>query len=218
MKTNNGPSVEQVLFLIRRFVAELTTEFDKTKFNVEKIGYGGNVTGLEIDPFPGDYSKILGKDTDHLRALKMICKLASDRMEGRSVELSVRRLEGMVEPTRMPDFTLKEVWARDHIRALTEDLFNAIVEPPFKVLIQDGGQGKTVIDVIVSSRVPKPTVEWMKQKLQPLYKSIGLKNGRIFVLNIVQDDQALRAMRSETDPVDEQAMKVAEAKWRKSFC
>lgn len=190
----NTPSTEQILFIIRRIIAELAIEPEKTKVKVEEIGFQGSTVGIEIDAWPADYSKILGQKTDNLRAMMMICKLVTDRCGGRkSFELTLKRIpkDDSVVPRNLDEFKPIENWRRDDIRALTEDIFTWIVGQPFKVLVSDGKQGKTAIDVIIGNQVSSVTADWIKIKLQPLYKAMGMRNGRIIIFNLIQDETVL---------------------------
>lgn len=186
--TNPIPSTEQILFLLRRIIHEITLEPEKTNVTSEKVGM--TLVGIEIDPNPGDYSKLLGSNRDHLHAMKMVCKLISDRSPIK-YELTLKRAPEGTPQNQMPEFQLQDNWRRDHIKALTHDMFSMIIGSPYWVEVTDGKQGKTAVEVVVSSAVSKATCDWITMRLMPLYKSIGLKNGRIIAFNVIQNDEAL---------------------------
>lgn len=194
MNRNPAPSKDQVLFLIRRIINELATEPTKTKVTAEQLGL--STIGVEIDAWPEDYGRILGRNTDYLRAMKMICKLISDR-SGKSIELSLKRIPENAsgeKNNREHDIKANDNWRRDDMRALTEDMFGQIVDGPAYVMVSDGKQGKTAVDVVVGDNVSPATAQWIKAKLQPLYQAIGIKNQRIIAFNLIRDEGMLHQM------------------------
>lgn len=185
MNANPEPSIDAVLSVIRRIIAELSIEPEKTKVTAEKIGM--RLVAIEIDPNPSDYSKILGKNGgDHLAAMRMICKLVSDRG---SLKYQLRLIEipKGIPQSVMPPFKPAMHWRKDEFQVLTEDIFALVQRGSATVVISDqSGKENTAIEVIVGKEVPKGTVDWINQKLHQLYKSMGLKNGRIMSFNLIQ--------------------------------
>jgi predicted RNA-binding protein YlqC (UPF0109 family) len=189
---NEAPTKEQVLFIIRRIIAELTMEPEKTKVTAEQIGY--STVGILIDPNPTDYGRILGGggSREHLGGMKAICKLISDRC-GKNFDLTLKQIPPATGPKQILEFKPVTKWPKDEIQALTEDIFHWIIDPPCKVVISDSKVAtNTEIAVFVSEDVPPRTVEWITMRLTPIYKAIGLKNGRLISFNIIQDDSVLR--------------------------
>lgn len=193
MKTNPIPSTDQVLFLLRRIINEITLEPEKTKVAAENIGRFSSLVGIEIIPNPADYSKLLGSKCDHLKAYQLICKLISDRSPTK-YEVTIKRIPEGTPQNEMPEFKIQHEWRRDHIKAITHDMFSMIIGSPYLVEVTDGVQEKTAVEVLVSSAVSKATIDWILIRLVPLYKSMGLKNGRIISFNIIQNDEALEKM------------------------
>ena len=197
MRTNEGPSTEQLLFLIRRIIAELALEPAKTSVTTEELGF--NTVGIDVDPHLPDYGKIIGQNIDHLKAFRMICKLVSDRT-GKNFQFTVKRApENAAQAVAIKHEPVvpQDKWNRDHIQALVEDLFNCILGQPFKVMITDGRQGKTAVDVVIPNSVPRATADFIHRRLEPLMKAVGMKNQRLFSFNVIQDDTALdRLMRN----------------------
>lgn len=193
---NPAPSPEQVLFLIRRIIAEITTQPEKTKVKAERIGL--RMVSITIDAWQPDYAKILGKGTDNLRGMKTICKLISDRADaervGLSYELNMLRIpkDENAEKSEFREFVPQHDWRRDHILAITQDMMGMVLSQPSIVLMNDGKDVATAIDVIVGHEVAPQTASWLQLKLQPLYKSIGLKNGRIISFSVTRDDNLMR--------------------------
>lgn len=188
LTSSEAPSIEEIVVLIRRIIAEIAAKPEKTKVDWRANGLA--TFNITIHPWQEDYGRILGSNREHLSALKTICKLVSDR-HGKTFNLEMDRLPAG-EAQKPLEFHPAEKWNRDNVQSILEGVFSFCVPPPYRILISDDINLQTAVDVVLSeTEVSQATARWIHAKLQPLMTAIGKRNGRVFSFNIVQDDSLL---------------------------
>jgi predicted RNA-binding protein YlqC (UPF0109 family) len=179
---------QSAIYLIKSILEQITIMPDKIQVVPEQLGY--STVSIEIRADATDYGKVLGEKGDHLRALKTICKLISDKSREK-IELSLLEMPGGSKQNLAP-FSTNAAWPKEKIQTLLQALFELIFDGGCRVVISDGSNGRTAVDVLVSERENRRTCEWVHEKLDSLIKAIGLRNGRLVAFNVIQDEAALQ--------------------------
>ncbi len=180
---------DHVCELLQRLIADLTYRPENILIKVERQGYSTHYIELHVGN--GDYGKVNGAGGEHIKAIKDMCRMISQRGADKfEIELVERRSTPVVNKPIIP---ISDNWEHDKVCALIQDMFNSLLLATGKVSITDASGGKSAVDIFVSEEESREEVQRCREMLSPLLRAIGRMNGRKFTVNIIQDDAALRS-------------------------
>lgn len=187
--TNTTTIAEEVcLQIARRLIEQIVLHPEHLK--AEQDSFDPNTINFQLHR--GDMARLMGEQGAKKKGIQYICKLIG-RKQGKNIHLHFDEPE-IGEYDRYPRFEVVDPWNSATLHALVSDIADAALEHPATVKFIDGvaakDKGKTRISVLTSPEERKETLEELNLALGPLFKAIGMANGRsTMVINFEVDPE-----------------------------
>lgn len=188
-------AVERAAHLIRLLLGEVAKDPKTVRVESESLGFTTVILRIHADAT--NYGTVLGGQQAHLKAFKTICKIISDD-SGKDIQLELVEAPGGVRSNS--PFQANDNWPADHVRDVLQEVFEGLLVHGCRVQITDAAGGRTAIDVIASSLEREARTLFLKQKMEPIIRSIGLKNGRQVSLNFIHDSVLMESVVGAVKP------------------
>lgn len=186
MNTNTKqPPAETCVNIIRKIAAELSLH--RNHILVEQDSFDDLMINVQVHR--ADMGRLMGEKGVHKDAILAIAKRIGAK--GRT-NFNIQFLEPEIgEKDRFRGFQVVDPWDSTGVVTLFKELSNALLDYPSELKIRDGVKaediGKTRIDILTHPRESDETMEELNVKLAPLFKAIGLANGRRLTARFVPD-------------------------------
>lgn len=140
-----------------------------------------------------DAKRIVGTGGVHFEALRNLVKLIGQK-HGFSGELDTVQDDGKPVVDRYPEFAAADNWPKAKVQTLIQKICAAVFrdDDAIRINIQDGQNGMSMVEVLISGDEADSTVEKMRAILTCLVKPIGKGNQRRLLANIVASGSSER--------------------------
>jgi len=111
-----------------------------------------------------------------------------------AVSLDYRLLEPEVgQADRLPRFVADEKWNSAEVHQLLALICEHVFRQPSVIKVSDVDDHSSYVEIEVSQREPSAVVEPIRKALEILFAAIGPANGRVLKLDILYEDQHVKA-------------------------